>query len=213
MITKVFLLGRPGSGKTTAFRYFETLAQEHGLYARRFQEYTILYEMFQTGRREFRPTMYGGFDVLDFTILNVSAQLLEKQVLEYSHSSVQSNELLFLEIAHDDYKQAMKAFSLEFLQDAYFVFFEADIEKCIQRIRYRVTHPTGADDHFISEHILRGYYAKDNQEYMATRFKADYGIQKRVEVIKNSDSFADFTEKLKSFAHAVFSENFVAEPA
>lgn len=211
-MVKVFLLGRPGSGKTTAFRCFEKLAHTYDLHATRFREYTILYDMFKAGRSEFRPVMHGGFDIVDFSILNMSAQLLEKQVQEYARSRALMNEVLFLELVRDDYKQAMQCFSRAFLQESYFLYVEADVETCIQRIRYRVAHPTETDSHFVSEHILRDYYAKDNKEYMATRFKIDYGIQKEVQVIENSSSSDDFTKKFNLFADAVLAENPVTKP-
>jgi hypothetical protein len=155
--------------------------------------------------------MHGGFDILDFAILNVSARLLEKQVQEYSYFSARTNEILFLELVRDDYERGMRCFSSQFLQDSYFLFVEADIEACIQRIRYRVAHPAGTDGHFVSEHILRSYYARDNKEYMATHFRADYGIQKEVEVVENAGSYVDLTKMLEPFARIVLAEQLVAE--
>jgi thymidylate kinase len=212
MVVKVFLLGRPGSGKTTAFSHIEELTRDKELQATRFREYTILYKMFQAGRKEFRPVAYGGFDIVDFSILRESAQRLEEQVQELALSSRQEDELLFLELARNNYKRAMLCFSSEFLRDSYFLFIEADVETCIHRIRYRVAHPTETDGHFVSERILRSYYSKDNKEYMATRFKNDYDIQKKVEVIENSGPLDEFFQKLKPFVDTVLAEKLTVAP-
>src|SRR5712692_8382550 len=50
------------------------------------------------------------------------------------------------------------------------------LETCILRIHERITHPITADNHFVSDKILRGYYLKDNIDYMISSFKTDYGI-------------------------------------
>lgn len=204
MTVKVFLLGRPGSGKTTAFQYIAMLAGDKKLKATRFREYTILREMFHAGRREFQAVKHGGFDITDFSILNESARLLQEEIQEYIRTSGHTDELLFLELARDEYKQAMLCFSQDFLQDAYFLFIDADVETCIQRIHYRVTHPAGTDGHYVSEAILRSYYSHENKDYMTSCFKADYGIQNEVAVIENTGTFAEFQVRLQSFATALF---------
>lgn len=204
MIAKVFLLGRPGSGKTTAFQYIAMQARDKKLKATRFREYTILQEMFHADRKEFQAANHGGFDITDFSILNESARLLQEQIQEYIRTFDQTDELFFLELARDNYKQAMRSFSQDFLQDSYFLFIDADVETCIQRIHYRVTHPVGTDGHYVSEAILRSYYSHENKDYMASCFKADYGIQNEVAAIENTGTFAEFEENLRRFAATLF---------
>lgn len=213
VMVKVFLLGRPGSGKTTAFHYIEACAHKKKIRSTRFREYTILYNMFQSGRGEFRKAEYGGFDILNFSVVNESAKQLEAEILRCTYSKAQQDELIFIELARDNYEQAMQCFSPSFLQDSYFLFIEADLETCIQRIYYRVAHPAGTDGHFVSEHILRTYYSHDNKNYMATRFKRDYNIQKEVAVIENTGSLDEFLEKLKPFADILLPEKVASVPS
>jgi len=212
-MVKVFLLGRPGSGKTTAFHYIETCAHEKDIRSTRFREYEILRGMFLAGRSEFRKAKHGGFDILDFSVVNESAYLLEKKIQSYARFEAQENELLFIELVRDSYEQAMHCFSSAFLQDSYFLFIEADLETCIQRIHYRVAHPAGTDGHFVSDHILRNYYAYDNKDYMATRFRTDYNIQKMVEVIENTGSPDEFRKKLKPFTDVLLPEKVASVPS
>ena len=214
MATKVFLLGRPGSGKTTAFQYFRTKAESYKLPVIRFREYTILYKMFQEKREEFQAAEHGGFDIRDFSILEKSAQELEQGIREYIRQNERRNELIFIELARSEYQHTLhKCFKPDFLQDSYFLLIEADIEKCIQRIHYRVAHPAETDGHFVSEHVLRGYYAKSNEEYMYTHFRKEYNIQKEIMVIKNNKSYNEFCEKLAPFADTVLAASQGTAPA
>lgn len=210
MTVKVFLLGRPGSGKTTAFQYIAMRAGDRGLKAMRFREYSILYEMFREGRREFQAVEHGGFDILDFSVFDQSTPLLEEQVQKYIVTASSADELLFLELARRDYEQAMHSFSEDFLRDSYFLFIDADVETCIQRIHYRIMHPDETDGHYVSEAILRSYYAPENKDYMLSHFKRDYDIQKEVEVIENTGTFAELAANLQRFTSILLAKKPVA---
>ncbi len=210
MAVKVFLLGRPGSGKTTAFYIIEKIAHKKKKKALRFREYTILRDMARQEdyKDKFRLIEeYDGFDILDTSVFIESARLLEKQIQSHISAS-KENELIFIELARDDYSQAMNCFSHEFLKDAYIFFFEADLETCIKRIHYRVAHPRKTDGHYVSDYILKSYYSKDNLPYMEYKFRLDYNIQKRVMIIENTDSFKKFAKKTKDNAKFIFAWEF-----
>ncbi|MGI9058390.1 MAG: hypothetical protein ACR2H5_07410 [Ktedonobacteraceae bacterium] len=202
---KVFLLGRPGSGKTTAFHYIEMLVSDKRWKAIRFREYPILHSMFQNDiGMKVRPTEHGGFDILDFSVFFESAKCIEQQIQEYI-STEPSQDFIFIELARDDYSHALTCFSPGFLQDSYFLFFEVDINTCIERIRVRVANQT-SDGHFISERILRSYYFKDNKPYMTSNFKTDYNMHKRVEVIDNTASLPELGEKLEAVVSVILAK-------
>lgn len=210
MAVKVFLIGRPGSGKTTAFHNIEQIAQKNNKKVTRFREYTILREMLYQDdfKDKFRLTAFGGFDILDFSVLNESARQLEKQVLNYIFRHKVKSEIIFLELARDDYSQAMKCFSRKFLQDAYFFFVEADLEECIMRIHSRIAHPGKTDGHYVSDYILKSYYHKSNFSYINSEFESDYGIKKSVMAVENMGSLEEFAEKAEGFAEVIFSNEF-----
>jgi hypothetical protein len=97
----------------------------------------------------------------------------------------------------------MKYFTCTFLQDAYFLFIETDIDTCISRIHYRVAH-AHASHHFVPDSILRGYYAQDNFEYMESSFKDEYKIKKGMKAILNNNrSIEDYSEEIKKFTQAI----------
>src|SRR5438094_6435413 len=86
MEKKVFVLGRPGSGKTTAVRRLIELAKERDWIITRIKDYNILYSMFQAESnlqyKRFRPTAHEGFDVIDMSVFDTALEKLEKIVKE-----------------------------------------------------------------------------------------------------------------------------------
>lgn len=212
MAVELFILGRPGSGKTTAARYISGLARDRRWSSIHINDYTILQEMFQTDtENKFRPTQHNGFDVVDFSVLDTALQEVEKRVEEY----ISSMELVTIEFARDDYSKALKQFSPDFLKDAYFLFIDADVETCLQRIHKRVAHPTTVDDHpSLSDDCFRVHYRKDNRPYITSNFKTDYSIDdKRVTIIDNTDSWEKFGEELKQFAENILQGASLLVPA
>lgn len=208
MAVKLFILGRPGSGKSTAAYYIAGVVWRKGWSVSRFKDYDILYEMFKadTEGKKFRPTTsYGGFDVIDFSVLDTALEELSRR-FEERISSARKNDLIIIEFARNDYSKALKLFNRSLLQDAYFLFIEANVKNCIRRIRVRVAHPHTPDDFFVSKKILKDYYNKDNREYIASHLKADFSIAKRIEIIDNTGSIKVFLEKVRQFAERVLEQ-------
>ncbi|HVB24030.1 MAG TPA: AAA family ATPase [Ktedonobacteraceae bacterium] len=156
MAIKIFLLGRPGSGKSSAARRIEKLVRKRNCSVVRINDYNILQEMSVIDDSKFRKVAYGGFDVLDFSVLDVA--LKEEERVAKNRATF--TNIIVIEFARSDYYEALKKFSRAFLQDAYFVFFNTDVETCIQRIRCRAKNQVTSDDYFVSERIVRGYYAE-----------------------------------------------------
>src|SRR5437764_1080820 len=124
MSVKVFVLGRPGSGKTTAVRRMMELAKERGWNTRRIKDFEILHSMFlaDSEHKEFLPVAHGGFDVIDFSVLDTALEKLEKVVEEQKSQSSSEDDLIIIEFARNDYRKAFKRFNPQFLQDAFFLF-------------------------------------------------------------------------------------------
>ena len=207
MVKKLFLLGRPGSGKTTAFQLIQMLARDERWktsHFTHFREYTTLQEiMASDNKSRFKTTEYDGFEIRDFSVLKESSKLLEENLTGYLSTTARSDELIFVELARDEYKESMKCFNPSFLENSYFLFVESDVETCIKRIHRRVAHPTSTGSHFVPDHVLRSYYSKDNLEYMASAFKADFDVRKEIGVINNRTTIPNYVEKVNDFAHTV----------
>ena len=204
MALKWFVIGRPGSGKTTSARYIIQLAKNKGLSAIHMNDYEILKQMFRDDieQKKFRPTEHEGFDVLDFSVMQTALQELERSVESY----ISSMDLITIEFARDDYDAALKQFHPDFLRkDACFLYLDADIEICLQRIHERITCCSSVDDHpSLSDNSFRSHYQKDNRSYITSNLKNDYAIdEQRIMVIDNIGSYVELINKLNQFVETI----------
>ena len=207
MVVNLFILGRPGSGKSSAAGIIATIARCRGWNTTHINDYDILKEMAQAdiAHKNFRQTEHGGFDVQDFSVLDLALRELEKRA---QHLPLEQNTLIIIEFARDDYSKALKWFSPDFLQDAYFLFMHLDIDTCVQRIQKRITYiytdPPISDNHYVSEEIVRGYYQKDNRQYIEDSLGTDYGIMKLIRIIDNSGSLLELLDNVLWFVDIIF---------
>ena len=222
MVEKLFVLGLPGSGKSTAARYIEMLARDCDWLPRRFNDYNILLEMFHTdieGKR-FSRTKYGGFDVHKHIAFDEALIEIERVVLQREKVPDNQKELIIIEFARDDYCRALDMFSPAFLRDAFFLFLDADIPTCIKRIKDRIAVPQTPDDYDVSEYIFKSYYQNDNRQYQASVTSKINGCrdinEDRVMVIDNTSttSMRHFLESIKPWIMAILQQqNLYPEPA
>ena len=204
MSVKLFILGRPGSGKSSAARRIVKLARRRDCSAIRVNDYDILQEMFKADfeHNKFRSTEYNGFDVVDFSIMDTALKEAEKR----ARKQILSADIIVIEFARDNYGEALKHFSRAFLQDAYFLFLDTDTKTCIHRIHNRAANPSTSDDHFVSEKILSCYY---HTQEMPSTFAVEYGIDKgKIKVINNRGSRDKFDKKINDFVNSIFEQGY-----
>ena len=164
---KVFLIGRPGSGKSTVAGIIEKAARNRGLDTQHIYDYSRLYRMFQQeidddippAKRKFRTTD-SGFDVVDFSVLNTVLKQIADEVSVEEKSN--PDKLFLIEFARQDYGRALNIFGDEFLQDAYVIYVSAELELCIERVHLRVKVKKTKFDHNVSDTIMQGYYGTDD---------------------------------------------------
>jgi len=213
MIITVFAFGCPGSGKSTAARCIEVLARDLGesWSAIRINDYKILDEWFRadTEHARFRPREYGGFDILVPDVYDEALQVLKRQV--HKHTPSKENEFIIIEFARCDYQHALELFGKDFLQDAHFLFFEAEIETCVQRIQDRVHKPIKTlDDHFTSEFVFECYQQR-HKDYISSTvsiLKTTYGVdEQKIGIVNNNAarSFQDLQKEMKDFVDCIMS--------
>jgi deoxyadenosine/deoxycytidine kinase len=209
----VFVLGLPGSGKSTAARYIEMLARDYGRTACLLQDYRILYEMFQADREgvRFSSTLYGGFDVHDLSAFDDALRELVRRLQEKEQTS-ETNEVSIIEFARDDYCKALELFASTPLTDAFFLFIDAEVEICKQRIKARAANPQTPDDHYVSEYIFEAYYSRDHRKYLTlttTCLKGRFHIdEKRIKVVDNTNgvTMQAFLAQVTEFVTPILNE-------
>jgi len=191
MLLKLFLLGRPGCGKSSAAKYIMKYVADKQWSTYRFKDFDILQEMSKDEqyRESFKPTFYKGFegfDVLDKDIFDIALQKLNEQL--YGHiANCDRDEIILIEFARDDYIAAFSNLMPQVLADAYFLCIDVDIDICKVRVKKRMENPMTSDDHYISDEALQKFYVDQifPDESFPTNFKLD-----------NNGTEQDFINKL-----------------
>ncbi len=195
MDQNVFVLGLPGSGKSTAARYIEMLARDYDRTPDLLQDYRILYNMSLADKegKRFSSTLpygYDGFDVHDFSAFDDALKELVRRLQEKERTS-ETNEMNIIEFARDDYCKALELFASIPMTKAFFLFIDAEVETCRQRIKARVANPQMPDDHYVSEYIFEAYYNGDHRQYLTltTACLRDrfHIVKERIKVINNTN--------------------------
>lgn len=216
MVEKIFLLGRPGSGKSTAAQVLTGIAQKSGWDTLHIYDYKHLHNMFQqeiddgvpVEERSFRqkgPDACQGFDVCKFDVLDKALQKMVEEVRkeELIHSG--ARKLLLIEFARKEYGPALHFFS-DILYGSYLFYLKLGLKVCIERVKQRADeHRLRSEyDHFVSEDIMRGFYRYDDwldgrlNDYLAV-LKRD-GIYIRAEEINNIASPDTLSERIEELA-------------
>ena len=215
MPQKLFVLGLPGSGKSTVANYITSYCKDHKEWlVTRFGDYNILYQMFQEDQDEkyFNPTKYEGFYVKAPLVYDKALEQLE---LDIKNNTFDEHELLVIEFARSDYIRAFENFSRAFLYDSFFLFLNVDRENCIKRVKDRVKHQhsqlANLDDHYVSHDTFDYYRNKDNAKYLssvARHLTRRYGIRpQRVIILNNKGSQEAFEEPVSTFIRMIVSRS------
>lgn len=217
MSIKLFILGRPGSGKSTAYRSVEKFLRQQEQYKGwsivYYNDYRILYEMFWYENlfpnpkkpKQFAATKeHDGFDVKDFSVLDKALVKLEKKARE--RSSDKKEEIIIIEFARRDYYQAFKQFSSSFLKNSYFLFIEADVTTCLERIKERIIDPATEDDHFVSDFIILEYYGEQFIPSVIKTKKGESTEKNRAKTINSRGSLLAFNKKVEDFVQGIIDQ-------
>ena len=175
MFIKVFLLGRPGSGKSAVAQLLETISRENGWDTKHIYDYKYLHGMFRQevvdnipkDERSFRqkgPDACQGFDVVKFDVLDTALKQMAHEIKAEEHGCLGANKLLVIEFARKEYSHALDIFGYEILKDAHLLYVKLDLKDCIKRVQKRAdVHRLRSEyDHFVSEDIMRSYYGGDD---------------------------------------------------
>lgn len=209
MVETVYVLGYSGSGKTTAARCLEMLIRDTDKTwtASRFNDYYIMYDWFLNDFEQhwFRPTECKGFDILVPEIYDEAMKELVRKIHAYVASE---RELMIIDFARCDYSSSFALLGKELLQHAYFLFLDADLETCMQRIERRVLSPQSIDDHFVPQSVME-CFDQHGKHYIRSTISElinNYGVsENKVIIIDNgpAKSLENLYKRLSDFVDSL----------
>lgn len=188
----VFLLGRPGCGKSAVFRIVEQELRAKGFKGelKRIDDFPLLKNIFDTDTeyKRHRPAPEGGVKVTDGTVWDDLIKGLDKQALELQSP----DRLLFIEFSRDNYVRAFKNFSPKVLKNSLIVYIDCPFDVCWERNVRRAKKEQGLDAHLVSREEMEKTYARDDHEVLQKHVAA------LVLIVKNeSDDIKNLKIELK----------------
>lgn len=208
MTVKVFVLGRPGTGKSTAARLMVKIAREHRWNAIHIDDYGILHWMFQNDHfNRFKAVAFNGFDVVDVHVFDEALVRVRERVMHSLTQTLWTKKLVVIEFARSEYKTSLEQFGRIFLQDSYFLFLSTDIDTCFERVEWRTLHRRFEEDHYIAKETLERLYAHDDIMPVATILKTEHRVdERRIKVIENVSSEQVFLDEVRQFIESIITQ-------
>jgi adenylate kinase family enzyme len=204
---KVFILGRPGTGKSTAARRMAQLLRGHRWSTEHIDDYGILYWMYRNDRKgRFRPasTILDGFEIVDAAVRDEALAILRHRVDFALTKVLDRTKLVIIEFARSEYRAALEQFGEDFLKESYFLFLNSPLDECMKRIEHRAQHPIYEGDRFISRKTMESFYSSDDIPATRAMLKTRYGRDVRhTRVIYNLSSEEVFLSEVYLFVERV----------
>lgn len=160
----VFLIGRPGCGKSVVYRLLEEQLREKGFKGglRRIDDFPILKRIFEEdvehGRH--RPTPDGGVKITDDTVWDDLTKALNRRALRLQLP----DRLLFVEFSRGRYVRAFKNFDPEVLKNSLIIYIDCSWDACWERNVRRAREEKGLDAHLVSQEEMEETYAQDDHD-------------------------------------------------
>jgi len=182
----IFLLGRPGCGKSIVFRTITEILKKNGqaVNFERIDDFPILMELHDgdvaAGRTDrFMPTDDGGFKVMDPGIWDEMLVGLNKKAIGYKDK----DGVLAIEFSRPDNARSLGLFSDEILKSGTALYVDASFETCVARNEERTkrAEEEGIDAHFVSRKEMEETYLTDDGATLTTEAPV------KVIVIKNDN--------------------------
>jgi hypothetical protein len=176
----VFLLGRPGCGKSALYRELERRLLDSGQ-ARTFEradDFPKLWARFQKDdalEREGKPRIYtrrttdGLYRITDFSILDEILQEVSSDVVGIDRAG----HVVFIEFARPRYVEALRNFDSSILERCLVVYMEVSLETCWNRnvARHEAVGSQDGDDHMVGREAMEAIFLHDDQQALVKHLK------------------------------------------
>lgn len=202
----VFLLGRPGCGKSAVYRLLSGRIKREGLAGEieRLDDFPILDELLAEDK-EFKRHVRkeGGFEVTDFSILDD----VLKRMNERLKGLGKPGKLTFVEFSRDSYDHALKNFDREVLDSSLLLYLYCPFDLCMKRNVERFKRRwESADDHIVPTDLMRSYYKRDDYEelYLESEEELRRRAPAKLVVVRNdAEGFEDLKGELGKVMEAL----------
>lgn len=198
-LPNVFLIGRPGCGKSVAYRILEEELRVRGYEGKfkRVDDFPFLKHIFDMDveYKRHRPAPGGGLKVTDDAVWDELSKALNREALKLQSPS----RLLFIEFSRDDYQRAFKHFNSKLLRDSLVVYIDCPWNVCWERNVRRAKMEKGLDAHLVSKEEMEITYKHDDHEELSKYIEAP------VLVVRNDlNGFENLREELKKVADKIY---------
>jgi len=156
----VFLIGRPGSGKSLVFRLLVEEMNSMGFRGEivKVDDFPILMRIFEEDREmRRRKPVPGGFKITDESVWDELNRELVRRVSELQAPG----RLVVVEFSRGSYADALRTFGNKILGRGLAVYIDAPFEVCLQRNLER--RGADVDSHLVPEEEMRETYAEDDR--------------------------------------------------
>jgi adenylate kinase family enzyme len=202
----VFLLGRPGCGKSALYRELETRMLESGQArtVERVDDFPIVWARLQRDNaleREGKERIYsrrtddGGYfpydNIMDGILKEVNADVLKID---------KPDHMIFIEFARSNYVEALQNFDPRILEHCIAIYMEVSFEICWARnvARHEAAMAQDGDDHLVGREAMEELYLHDDQEAFVETMK-----ERNIPVLVVNNE-ADGEEHLKEQVEELF---------
>lgn len=195
----VFLIGRPGCGKSVVYRILEEelRARGYGGELKRIDDFPFLKRIFDTDieYKRHRPAPGGGVKITDDTVWDELSKALNQEALKLQSPS----RLLFIEFSRDDYRQVFKHFNSELIRNSLIIYIDCPWNVCWERNVRRAKLEKGLDAHLVSKEEMEITYKHDDHEELSKHIEAP------VLVVRNDlDDFEKLREELEKVVDKIY---------
>jgi adenylate kinase family enzyme len=211
----VFLLGRPGCGKSALYRELEKRLLESGqaTTCERVDDFPKLWARIQADdarEREGRERLFTrmiGDGRLEITNRAVLVRVLNEILQEVSSDVLQIDKpdhVVFIEFARGSYLEAIQSFDRAVLEDCLVIYLQVSFETCWARnvARHEAAVARGGDDHLVPREEMEWFYLVDDRDAFV---RAMVNRQIPVVVVDNEPDGEDYLiEQVASLYQRLF---------
>lgn len=187
MFSYIFLLGRPGCGKSVVYRMLTELIRREKLAdeTTRIDDFPVLKEIAEQDK-EFKKHVRaeGGFQITDRSIYDDVLKEINRRIKKLR----KPGKLIFVEFSRSGYAKALNNFDRDVLDRSLVVYIYCPYEVCLERnIRRFKEGAKDLDEHIVPRNLMEEYYRHDDYEELF--LKSENELRKQapasIAVVKN----------------------------